>query len=91
MSKITDWFKSNKLHHNINKSIAILFYTYHETTITCNDMIRINDKIVHFFKLFSNICPQKLGIYIDKNLTRNVHLKHISIKISKSVGVLSHL
>ena len=48
MPKTTDWFNFNKLHLDINKSNAILFHPYQKTISTCNNMIRINDKTVHF-------------------------------------------
>ena len=42
--KITDWFKCDKLHLNINKSDAMLFHPYQITINTYNNMIKINDK-----------------------------------------------
>ena len=76
MPKIADWFKSNTLSLNANKSNAILFHPCQKTTNTYNDMLRINDKTVHFFN-----SAKFFDIYVDENLTWNVHLKHISIKI----------
>ena len=86
MSKITDRSKSNKLHLNIDKSNAILFQSYQKTINTYNNMIKINDITVPFsnsIKFVDN--------HICKILTWHAHIKHISIKSSKNIGILSHL
>ena len=75
MQQITEWFASNKLNVNVNKSTAMLFHHRQKIINTDNNMIKINNTTVNF-----SISTKSLGKYIDKIITFNVHTKHINKK-----------
>ena len=86
MPKIIQWPKSNKLHVNINKTVAMLFHTRQKRVSIDENLIVIDGKIIPF-----TTNTTFLGINIDNNLTWKAHINYITIKISKGVGVLLHL
>ena len=86
MPKIMEWLKSNKLHINVNKTVAMLFHTRQKRVNIDENSIVIDGNIIPFTT--NTIFP---GINIDNNLTWNAHINQITTKISKGVGVLSRL
>ena len=86
MPKIMEWFKSNKLHINVNKTVAMLFHTRQKRVNIDENSIVIDGNIIPF-----STKTKFLGINIDNNLTWKAHINHITKKISKVVGVLSRL
>ena len=84
--KVTEWFNSNKLHINTNKTVAMLFHT-RQRTLTINERtIKINDDTIPF-----STHTKFLGVNIDNNLIWKPHINYIVTKISKVVGILLHL
>ena len=86
MPKIIEWLKSNKLHINVNKTVAMLFHTRHKCVNIDENLIVIDGNIIPF-----TTNTKFLGINIDNNLTWKAHINYITTKISKGVGVLLHL
>ena len=86
MPKIMEWLKSNKLHINVNKTVAMLFHTRQKRVNIDENLIVIDGNIIPF-----TTNTKFLGINIDSNLTWKAHINHITKKISKVVGVLSRL
>ena len=86
MTKIVEWFKSNKLHINIGKTIGMLFHTRQKRVNIDTNLIVIDGNIIPFTNN-----TKFLGINIDNNLTWKAHINYISTKISKGVGVLLRL
>ena len=86
MPKIIEWIKSNKLHINVNKTVAMLFHTKQKRVNIDENSLVIDGNIIPFT---SN--TKFLGINIDNNLTWKAHISHITTIISKGVGVLSRL
>ena len=86
MPKIIEWFKSNKLHINVNKTVAILFHTRQKRVNIDENSIVFNNNI---FPFTTN--TKFLGIIIDNNLTWKAHINYVTTKISKGVGVLLRL
>ena len=86
MQKIMEWFKSNKLHINVNKTVAMLLHTRQKRVNIDENLIVIGGNIIPF-----TTNTKFLGINIDNNLTWKAHINHITTKISKGVGVLSCL
>ena len=80
------WFKSNKLHINVNKTIAMLFHTRQKRVNIDENSIVIDGNIIPF-----STNTKFLGINIDNNLTWKAHINYITTKISKGVGVLLRL
>ena len=84
--KVTEWFNSNKLHIDTNKTVAMLFHMRQRTLTINESLIKINGEKIPF-------CTHTkfLGVNIDNNLTWKPHINHIVTKISKGVGILLHL
>ena len=84
LTKITEWLTANNLTLNKSKTEFMLigsrqrlntFNRLPSFTIDSNSI-----KQVEFTK--------SLGVYIDQNLTWNVHMEHISKKIPSCIGIL---
>ena len=86
MPNIMECFKSNELHINVNKTVAMLFHTRQKRVNIDENSIVIDGKIIPFTTNTKFLC-----INIDNNLTWKAHINHITTKISKGVGVLSRL
>ena len=83
MHKIIEWLKSNKLHINVNKTVAMLFHTRQKRVNIDENSIVIDGNIIP-----STTNTKFLGINIDNNLAWKAHINYITTKISKGVGVL---
>ena len=86
MPKIIQWPNSNKLHININKTVAMLFHTRQKCVNIDENSIVIDGNIIPFTNN-----TKFLGFNIDNNLTWKAHINHIITKILKGVGVLLRL
>jgi len=84
LDKLKNWFQINKLSLNANKTKFILFGGKH---MLCNNLtfcLKIDGKIIEQVK-----CTKFLGIVIDEDLSWKQHTSHISLKISKSIGIVN--
>ena len=79
------WLCANKLSLNIEKSNFVLFHA-RQKKITINFELKLNNK-----NLKQEESLKYLGIFIDSNLSWKPHIKYISKKIKRNVGVLSKL
>lgn len=80
LSKVSTWLQSNKLSLNIEKTKYLVFAGKKQV----NDIqVKICNKII---QRTNDI--RYLGIHIDNMLNWNVHISHIHIKLSKSLGIL---
>ena len=84
ISKITTWLHSNKLKLNASKSKCMTFFKHPKIIPKLNILANGNpiDEVQEF---------NFLGITIDQNLTWTPHIRKISIKISRVIGVLRKL
>ena len=84
LEKFQNWFMANKLSLNINKTKYIIF---HSSNISPLDLkLEINGIIierVHSFRF--------LGLILNENLTWHDHVRSVSLKVSRAVGVLKRL
>ena len=72
---------ANRLCLNISKtSYIIISYQKNATNISIRDSILTNVSTVKF-----------LGVTLDENFTFNDHVKNVTTKISKSVGVMRRI
>ena len=78
MSKIMEWFESNKLHINVNKTVAMLFHTRQKRVNIDENSIVIDGKIIPF-----TTNTKFLGINVDNNLTWKAHINHKTKKYQK--------
>ncbi|XP_065662956.1 uncharacterized protein LOC136085565 [Hydra vulgaris] len=85
LKKNSDWFKSNKLSLNIEKTKYILFHPVSKKHILpCKMPVLILDNIPIKRITYTNF----LGIIIDENLSWKYHIDNLCHKISKSIGIL---
>ena len=84
ISKITTWLHSNKLKLNASKSKFIIFFKHSKIISKLNIWANGNqiDEIQEF---------NFLGITIDQNITWTQHIRKVSIKILRVIGVLRKL
>ena len=78
MPKIMEWFKSNKLHINVNRTVAMLFHSRQRHINIDEDLIVIDHNIIPF-----TTNTKFLGINIDNNLPWKALINYITTKISK--------
>ena len=84
ISKITTWLHSSKLKLNASKSKFMILFKYPKIIPKLNIWANGNqiDEVQEF---------NFLGITIDQNITWTPHIRKISIKISRVIGVLRKL
>jgi len=83
LSNLSLWFKSNKLSLNINKTYFMFFG---HKGITANLRIHIDGLNI---ERVSN--TKFLGLQIDEKLNWKEHIRLLSIKISRSIGIIYRL
>ena len=82
LTKVSSWFKCNKLSLNISKTNFMHYQTTHTNIeLPCNI-------IIDTMPLVKRDNIKFLGISIDKLLTWNQHVSNISISIAKAIGIL---
>ena len=84
LSKISTWFKCNKLSLNISKTNFMHF----QTTSTNADIAIHYDIRIDGLPLQKKDYTKFLGITIDKQLTWNQHIDNVSSQIAKGIGIL---
>ena len=82
--KISQWLGANKLSLNVTKTKFMVFHAskksviYPELQINGNNIERVTQFIF-------------LGLILESNLSWNKHINHISLKVSKAIGILYRL
>ena len=80
LKKVVKWLQANKLTLNVKKTHVMLFTKKH---------VKHDLKIYIGEELLNVVCKSTfLGVVIDSKLTFNEHIKRISGKISKGIGIL---
>ena len=82
LPKLTLWFRSNVLSHNVLKTNYI-----HFRGRKSNDNLALNIKLDDI-SLERKTCTKFLGVYINEKLDWSDHVKHIVTPISRNIGVL---
>ena len=87
LSKLSLWFKANRLSLNITKTNYLLF-SNRKKIWNQNMNLKMDGSMVNRLK----DC-KFLGVIIDENLTwmRDINLVHVTSKISKNIGVMHKL
>ena len=101
LKKITDWFRSNQMSLNPEKTKFMVF-NKNENTIDWNSLnIKLNFnnenefdpdkiKVLNYINSSSNIPAIKfLGVFIDPSLNFKYHLEHLRKKISNSLFLIN--
>ena len=84
LDKVSIWFKVNRLSLNFTKTKAMLFHAKQKKV--SSPIISIEGTIIDFVEEF-----EYLGIRLDKNMTWKPHIKKISLKLSKTIGMMSKI
>ena len=76
-----NWSLSNRLTVNLSKTSCLLFTNRNLqensfNIVCCNEVLKFNEYIKY------------LGVFIDKKLKFDIHIRKICLKISKSIGIL---
>jgi hypothetical protein len=86
LTGVTDWFYANKLSLNLTKTNYILFCSHRKKLPPNESQLVINDIPI------PRVASVKfLGTYLDQSLTWNEHIKVISQKIAKNIGVIARI
>ena len=85
LSRLSLWFKSNRLSLNVTKTNYMLFTT--SPTIRSQDPVILIDNVS--IKRVTNI--KFLGVLIDERLNWSFHIDHICSKLRKNIGILSQI
>ena len=86
LSKLSEWFRANRLSLNISKTNYILFGNRRRCLADTKFNICIDGNTIE------RVCFTKfLGVYIDEDLNFKHHTAQISKKISKSLGILNRV
>ena len=82
--KIYEWLGANKLALNVSKTKFMVFHTRSKSVKYPN--LLINGKLIERVTQFNF-----LGLILESNMSWNMHNNHISLKISKAIGILYRL
>ena len=80
MNKLSEWFRTNKLTLNLDKTVCILFQKSHETK-----QIEIN---IGSQKIKNTTETKFLGIWIDEQLKWNTHIQKLLLKLTRNSNLL---
>ena len=80
LKELNKWFISNKLTLNIKKTNACVFGNQ---TAECKQLA-LNDMKIDFSE-----SVKYLGVYVDKKLKWNEHIRYVTKKINQILGILS--
>ena len=87
MKKVTDWLAVNKLSLNVSKIKYMLFHFRQRTLRDCDiPKVRKNEIDIERVNEFDF-----LGLTINENMTWNSHIRKISNKIYRVVGIMNRL
>lgn len=87
---LSDWFKANKLSLNIKKTNFMLF-GYKDIPLIDQNNETAFEIIIENEKITKVDSTKFLGVIVDQKLTWHQHIAYISLKISKSLNILSRL
>ena len=87
LNKIYDWLCVNKLSINVGKTKFMVFHFPQRTNIP-NDAfnLEINETAIERVNTFNF-----LGIHVDETLSWKKHTTYLSLKLSRSIGVIKRL
>ena len=91
LKHVSDWLTANKLTLNIKKSNFVVFHPYQKKLDYTPNLKIFDHKSGTQISLESKTFVKYLGILLDNNLSWKAHIDYISLKISKTIGILSRL
>ena len=84
LSKVSQWLVANKLSINVTKTKYMVFHL-DKKVVTYPDLQLNGNKIERVTQF------NFLGLILQSNLSWNKHVIHISLKVSKTIGILYRL
>ena len=84
LSNVSQWLAANKLSLNVAKTKFIVFHM-HQKAVTYPDLYLNGNKIERVTQF------NYLGLILQANSSMNKHISHISLKVSKTIGILNRL
>ena len=81
LTKLWEWLCANKLSFNIAKTKYMVFHTSKRNVIYPN--LKVNNNNIEKVTEFNF-----LGVILHSHMTWNKHINDISMKISRSIGIL---
>jgi len=91
LCKVSEWLISNKLSLNIAKSNFVIFHPYQKKLDYEISIALYDNESQRRVSLDRKDHVKYLGVIIDSGLTWKSHIENISLKISKTVGIISRL
>ena len=85
LDKVSNWLFANKLSLNVSKSM-LLFSTLSVKRSKVNITLQIDNEIIS-----ETSFTKYLGVLVDSKLSWSQHIHHISLKMSKGIGILCKL
>src|SRR5688572_13770576 len=85
LTLVADWFSANRLTLNLDKTNFILFKSHRKMGLS-DDSLRLSINGIPIIKVTST---KFLGVHVDQHLTWKEHIKSISDKIAKNIGILT--
>ena len=80
MSRLTDWFRINKLTLNLDKTVCILFQKSKEIK---HIVIKIGRQTIK-----NTVGTKFLGLWIDEHLSWNTHIQKLHLKLTRNTNLL---
>ena len=85
LEKFNEWFKSNKLSINADKTKFILF---HKSRQSMNLSLKLPDLKINNVLIEQKEYLKFLGVIIDQNLSWKQHISVLEPKLSRAIGIL---
>jgi ribonuclease P/MRP protein subunit RPP40 len=84
LALVADWFTVNKLSLNLQKTNFIIFRSHRKRcTENMTSLVKIND-----IPISQETSTKFLGVIIDNHLTWTEHIRLVTAKVAKNVGIL---
>ena len=83
LNALNDWFKANKLNLNKNKSVCMFYKANPNECIPPLPELKIENASIQYV---DNM--KFLGIWIDKTLNWNIHVKKLALKIQRNTQLM---
>ena len=86
LEKVAEWFRTNKLTLNLDKTNYIIFRAYKKALpISYPNLCIMGTPITQVQS------SKFLGVYVDQHLSWKEHISNISTKIAKNLGILTRI
>jgi hypothetical protein len=86
LENIAEWFRSNKLTLNLDKTNYIIFRSHKKALPTSYPNLCIFGTPITLVE-----SSKFLGVYVDQHLSWKEHVSNIATKIAKNLGILSRI